>query len=139
MKHQGVWRVPAAETEDYPNLTVRDGCVSGSINVDHSRLPLWALIWSAVVEGWPSVESNWPQITEDYHFSADDLAKFLYFLLEQRGEFGRLVCVLADVERREYERQEKRGVIGSAWWEHRASKKRVVDQLRVCLAALESA
>lgn len=137
---QAVWRTPAVETEDYPNLTVHDGRVSGSINVGHSRLPLWALIsmGSAVTQGWGEVEKCYPQVTADYGFSAADFSAFLYFLMEQRGEFGRLVCILADVERQEYERGQKRGD-GRAWWEHRASKKRVVDQLRVCLAALDEA
>lgn len=136
MKWQGVWRTPSAETEDYPKLSVHDGRVSGSINVDHSRLPLWTLIGYAIREDWATVERNWPQITEDYGFTQDDLARFVYFLLEQRGEFGRLVCVLADVERRDDEAG-RRGD-DRPWWQRPASKRRVVKQLRICLAALEA-
>lgn len=130
-----IWRDPAVETEDYPNLTVHDDRVTGSINVDHSRLPLWAIIGTAIEDGWPATEAGWPQITKDYGFTASDLSLFLHCLLEMRGEFGRLVCILADVERRAIKRSERRD--GPVWWEHKASKKRVIAQLRVCLAALE--
>lgn len=130
-----IWRDPVAETEDYPNLTVYDRRVSGSIVVGHSRLPLWAIIRTAIDQGWPEVEKNWPQITEDYRFSASDLSAFLYFLLRQRGEFGRLVCILADAERRDYERTEE--LDAPPWWEDESTRERVAAQLRTCLASVE--
>jgi hypothetical protein len=124
-----IWRDPAVETEDYPNLTVHDGRVTGSINVGHSRLPLWAIVPTALESGWADVQAGWPHVTTEYGFTSRDLSAFLYYLLEQRGEFGRLLCILADVERQERERDE-------VWWEHPDSVERVAAQLRTCLAAL---
>ena len=127
------WRYPDEESVDlYPGLVVCDGRVSGSITVGRSRLPLWAFIGSAISDGWDAVEAGYSP-TEHYGFTEQDLAGFLYDLLEQRGEFGRLLLVLADAERCE----RTRGGFGKAWWETKRHRKRVADQLRRCLAALE--
>lgn len=122
------WRTPDEESDDlYPGLVVHDGRQAGSITVGCSRLPLWAFIGVAVTQGWDEVEAGWSP-TEHYGFTADDLANFLHNLLEQRGEIGRLLLVLANAERRE------RSV---PWWERKNLRQPVIDQLRRCLAALD--
>lgn len=152
---QGVWREPDVETEDYPNIVVCDGRVTGSITIGRSRLPLWAISATAIGGGWDEVELGWSP-TEHYGFTEDHFSDFVYHLLEQRGEFGRLLCVLADVERQDDERQDgwldskddgsgiveipldkRNNDMPPPWWAHEPSRKRVIDQLRACLGALE--
>lgn len=118
--------MPADDTFDYPSLCVSDGRVSGSITDGASRLPLWAFVGTCVREGWDSSAENWPP----HELDAEKFAGFLYNLLEQRGEFGRLICVLADVERRE-------PPMGRAWWEVKARRRRVKAALLSCVAALD--
>lgn len=130
----GPWRVPDVESVDlYPNLVVHDGRQSGSITVGRSRLPLWCFIWSAVHNGWDEVEAGWSP-TEHYGFTEDDLGNFLHDVLELRGEFGRLILLLAAGERSERVSRES---WPKPWWEKRNHRKRVGDQLRRCLNALE--
>lgn len=128
-----VWSRPPRETEDYPNLVVMDNRVSGSITANHTRLPLWCLIYTALTEGWSSVKRNWN--TEEYGLTADSLGMFLADLLEARGEFGRLLCMLADAERRE------RGHTNQwyrAWWNYKSQRTRIRRQLLRCVDALDS-
>lgn len=131
-----IWRHPAEESTDlYPGMVVHDGRVTGSITAGRTRLPLWCLVRSVVDGGFAAAE-------KEYHIAgteltADSLAKFLYCLLEQRGEFGRLLCVLADVERLEIEREEKEHT-DRAWWEDADLRQRVLEQLDRCRAALAS-
>lgn len=130
-KVTGPWRDPAEESADlYPGLVVCDDRVTGSITAGRSRLPLWVVIPPAVIHGWGEAEKGWePSV---YGWTADKTGEFLGHLLEQRGEFGRLLLVLADVERRE----DEQGQDGSPWWGQDASRRRVVEQLRRCLVAL---
>ena len=123
MKYQGVWRRKGTQTRGFPKLMVDDDVVSGSINVRGTRLPLWAIITTAINEGWESIERGWSP-TKHYNYTKVDLAHFLYCLLEQRGEFGRLLLLLAKVERLE------------CWWENEGARKRVMKQLQNCLDAL---
>lgn len=153
----GPWREPREESVDlYPNLVVCDGRVSGSITVGRSRLPLWAFVPTAIMDGWDTVEAGWSP-AERYGFKEGDLAAFLTNLLEMRGEFGRLLLVLADVERLEDEREDDfyqehapgetviditdgtvhGAPIPGAWWDQADLRQRVVDQLRRCLDALD--
>jgi hypothetical protein len=88
-------------TEDYPGFVVDDGRVSGSITMGHSRLPLWCVIQIIVKAGYRAALRSHPDIVN--RATADEIGWFLYDLLENRKEFGRLLCVLADVERRERE------------------------------------
>lgn len=128
--HQGPWRAPSEESHLYPGLCLHDGRVSGSITVGCTRLPLWAIVTTAIRDGWDSVEDGWSPGT--YGYTADDLAGFLYDLLEQRGEFGRLLLLLADAERRE------RGGSGPAWWQTKRHRKRIREQLQRCIDALDA-
>lgn len=130
------WREPPAETSEYPGLTVADGRCSGSITIGPTRMPLWALAGFLASGGWPECLQEWGDLErEPYSWSADRMAVFLHSLFELRGEFARLLCVLADVERLEAERTE-RDLTANAWWERKQDRKRVRDALRACLAAL---
>ena len=142
-------RDPDEETEDYPGLIVHDGRVTGSITLGRSRLPVWAFggDWSYAEQGW----------TEHYGWDRSRWDAFLGNLLEQRGDFARLLCVLADVERQEGERTQAveddhfatahpdekvcDGCMPPAadmgWWQHDDLRGRVVDALTRCMTALE--
>jgi hypothetical protein len=149
-----VWREPNAETEDYPGLVVHDGRVSGSITTGRSRLPLWAFVYTAVVDGWDEVERGWDP--SEFGWTAESLAMFLSDVLEVRGEFARLICILADVERNDGLREEaafagKGGVVQvklrdddppdavempPPWWAQPEDRDRVRAQLQRCLDVL---
>jgi len=147
-----IWRTPGEESIDvYPGLTIHDGRVSGSITIGRTRLPLWAVLADAVKGDWADVElgygpTGWSEL---------EFLGFLSNLLNIRGEFARLLCILADVERIEDERVDEvlshhegivdvtPGAAGAveipcAWWVDEELKTRVADQLRRCLATLES-
>lgn len=131
---QAVWREPAECTTDYPGLEVQDNRVSGSINVGPTRLPLWAIVHEVIEDGWE-------EAAEDYNITPDLLtqrqfAGFLYCLLEQRGELGRLLCILADVERQEHEASEDDG--DWVWWKWPEHRQRVIDQLDRCATMLRA-
>jgi hypothetical protein len=146
-----VWREPAEATRDYPGLEVHDGVVTGSVRCG-GRLPLWAFAGVVARCGWGEVQAGWDP--EQYGWTPDKHDEFLYYLLEQRGEFGRLLCVLADVERQESERWDADTDEHFAevhpgetvcdcgrpfpppWYEQPDLRLRVVDQLRRCLTAL---
>lgn len=127
-----IWRHPPEESDDlYPGLTVSDNRVTGSITVGRSRLPVWAFVSEAVTHGWDSAEHFYEP--SEYGMDAEDLGTFLYRLMELRGEFGRLLLLLADAERCE-------SLSGHRpWWKTKRHRKRVGDQLRRCLATLEGA
>ena len=136
---QQIWREPAEESTDlYPGLVLHDNRQSGSITVGRSRVSLWAICTTAILgswkgkpdPGWGNVEDGW-ELTRHSGFDGEDFAHFIYCLLEHRGEFGRLVLVLADAERRESR-------AGRAWWETKAGRARLRRQLKRCLAALDS-
>lgn len=136
MKYEGPWRVPDEESVDlYPGLTVHDGRVSGSITVGQSRLPLWAFSGWMLENGWDEVIKGWPYIEgPGYEWTAEKMSEFIHYLTEMRGEFGRLLLVLADAERLE----EKRNSFGKAWWQTKKHRKRVRAQLVRCIEALDS-
>jgi hypothetical protein len=124
MKYQAVWRRRGIQTDGYPKLMVDDDVQSGSINVRGTRLPLWAIISTAINEGWDKVEWGWSP-EANYGFTKEDLSHFLYCLLEQRGEFGRLLLLLANAEDK-----------SECWWEKKSHRKRIVTQLKRCLNAV---
>lgn len=147
-----MWREPAEESKGlYPKLVVHDGRVTGSITAGPTRLPLWAFISQIIRDGWLDIEEDYPPAAE---VGADSLANFLYDLLEARGEFGRLLLVLADAHRREVEREnevlEPHGPIvrislkpgdggvelPDGWWEDPELARPVREQLERCLALL---
>ena len=126
------WREPGEESTNlYPGLVVHDGRVSGSITIGRTRLPIWAIIGTAIRDGWPAVTSEYEPPGE---FTEEHLADFLYWLTEQRGEFARLLLTLADVER--YEAERDYDGPPRWWWDHEPSRSRVIDQLQRCLEAL---
>lgn len=150
-----VWREPADETVDYPNLVVHDGRQTGSITAGHTRLPLWAFVPGLVRAGWGDGEvvHDYPSADE---VGCDGLVDFVYYLLETRGEFGRLICTIADVERQDRERDQHAydthwaAAHGPAdkicecmppspgpWWLQDDLRARMVAQLRACLQLLE--
>ena len=129
-----ILRNPPAETEEYPGLVVHDDRQVGSITFGHSRLPIWCIIGDAITSNWSEVDSNWPSLKEN-HWDANRFSEFLYYLTEMRGEFARLLCVLADAERRE-DQTEYQGDT-TPWWKDPEQQKRVADQLKKCLATLE--
>lgn len=127
-------REPSEETTDFPGLVIHDGRVTGSITAGHSRLPLWAFVHDLALTGWDSaVASQW----EETYITKEQMADFLYFLLEQRGDFGRLLCVLADVEFVQSQAEEKsQDPLTPAWWQVPEARQRVREALRRCLDAL---
>jgi hypothetical protein len=132
--HEQIWRTPDEESIDlYPGLVVHDGRVSGSITTGQSRLPLWAFAWVAIARGWDEVELGWEP--SRYSWTAEKMGEFIHDLLEMRGEFARLLLVMADAERCERKRGER--PMGPAWWDTKKHRERVAGQLRRCLETLE--
>lgn len=107
----------------YPGLSVRNHMVSGSICVHPTRLPVWSPQLRAL---------DLDHYIDDDGAVNDLIGEFLHFLVQQRGEFGRLLLVLADVERAEAAGPSD----GKAWWLRKKHRKRVARHLRRCLRAL---
>ena len=125
-------REPSEESVGlYPGLVVCDGRVSGSITVGRTRLPVWAFIGWVVEAGFEVAARDYYDERDYEEFGADAAASFFHHLMELRGEFGRLLLVLADAER-----CEARGY-GPPWWQTKRHRKRVGDQLRRCLEVLD--
>jgi hypothetical protein len=118
----------------YPGLVVSDGRVSGSITLGRSRLPVWC--FTPDFPSWDEYLSDQEKPgSPHYGVSKDDLAGFVRNLLEMRGEFARLLLMVADAERQENEDEDS--AFGPPWWEIPELRQRISDQLRRCLAALE--
>ncbi len=149
----GPWRDPAEETTDlYPGLVVHDGRCAGAITIGQSRLPVNAINTTAIRDGWDEVEAEWSP-TERYGFDERQLSDFLYHLLEVRGEFARLLLVLANAERVEasttYDYLESvgngSGIVDitpgtetgdnmpGPWWQDPDQRALVAGQLQRCL------
>ncbi len=122
--HRNRREPPEESVNIYPGLVVQDNRVSGSITVRQTRLPLWTLIGTAVREDWEAVQEGWN--VADYDFTAEELADFLYHLLESRGEFGRLLLALANAHRQD-----------NFWWINEEICDKVRAQLKICLDSLE--
>lgn len=131
---RSVHRHPGEESIDlYPGLVVSDGQhsrVTGSITAGRSRLPLWAFMGQAIQFGWDE-EVAYNYEPEEYGWTKEQAAAFIHHLMELRGEFGRLLLVLADAERCEANGGRR------PWWSTKRHRKRVADQLRRCLEVLE--
>jgi hypothetical protein len=134
-KQRTILRQPAEETVDlYPGLCVCDDRVSGSITVARSRLPLWAFISIVIEDGWEeavSEENGWSYMEEDYKWTNRKMSDFLYYLSESRGEFARLLLLMAEVERVGRESNALR------WYEEEGLRRRMKEQLQRCLEALQ--
>lgn len=132
-----LWRRPPEETLGlYPGLVVHDDRVTGSITAGRSRVPLWCFVDNVVKEGWGATG----QLDElaEVGYSADDLAEFLHDLLEQRGEFARLLLVLAAAER-VVRLEWVTDPPPPEWWTRDEWRDAVEERLHSCLSALESA
>lgn len=126
-----IWRDPDEETLDlYPGLVVHDGRQRGSITIGRTRLPLWAITHTAILDRWAEVEADYqPDGFTDRHF-----ANFVHDIVQLRGEFARLILVLANTER--VDRDTDEDDWPTAWWEHPERTAPVVEQLRRCLDTL---
>jgi hypothetical protein len=127
-----IWRRKSVESHIYPGLCLSDNRQSGSITVGCTRLPVWSIIGEVIRDGWDSAEHSYS--IEEYGWTAEKMAEFIYYLMEQRGEFGRLLLTIAEAERCEH--------VGNGrkpWWRTKRHKNRVADQLARCLIALEQA
>ena len=121
-----ILRQPPEDTDDiYPGLTVCDNRVTGSINAGRTRLPLWAFVGTVVRESWDEADESF-EIESVTGLTSRDLSEFLYNLLQMRGEFGRLVLLMAEVYR----------TGADDWYEDAALRERMQAQLRRCLEAL---
>jgi hypothetical protein len=136
-RFQGPWRVDppvSPGTEDYPGLVVGEGHRRGSIRTKDRGLELWCWAFDAIVNGFDGADRDY-----DTGTTVEEFAGFVTHLLNQRGEFGRLVCVLADVERDDSERFADEGDDPDlrAWWEVPEQRARVRAALLECVAALD--
>lgn len=131
---QGVWREPSVESDDlFPGVVVCDDRVTGSLTFGPTRVPLWAPA-AVFLDMDDYLPPNW---FPDPRAAASAGESLIGNLLQLRGEFARLLCVLADEERREHLPRARR----LAWWEKKRSRRRVLAQLKLCvdcLTALES-
>lgn len=133
----GIFRTPAEESADlYPGLVVHDGHVTGSITAGATRLPLWAFVGDIVAAGWEYADTG-NYITEA-GLSQEEFSRFLYCLLEMRGEFGRLLLTMANAERSECARFDGLAHDERPWYRIPAEREPVLAQLRRCVAALEA-
>ena len=127
----GPWREPGAESDDlYPKLGLNDHRVTGSITVGRTRLPLWAFSTEVIKHGWDDAQKAYDIDGLGLGYTVDDFAGFVNNLLEMRGEFGRLLLMLADAERRD-------DGTGKPWWKVKRNRTRLTAQLHRCLAVLE--
>lgn len=153
------WRSPAVETVGlYPDLVVCDNRVAGAITIGQSRLPVSAILSTAISHDWAEVEAGWSP-TEHYGFTESDLRAFLHDVLELRGDFARLILAFANAERVDEDRSDAAmkaeitneggdefGIYDvtnwqgpKAWWEDAELAAPVLDLLRRCVTILEAA
>ena len=118
-------------TEDYPGFVVHDDRVTGSITLGPTRMPLWAPISTMIQAGYDAAIECWPSLPAEG--SPEAIGSFLEDLFQQRKEFGRLLCVLADVERQE---RVTRDTDIKPWYGHPEHVKRVRTALQNCLQHL---
>lgn len=100
------------------------------LSIGASRLPLWCFIGWAIQDGFRTAADDY--YSDGYYDTFDEkaAAEFLSCLFDQRGEFARLILLLADAERCERHS-------GKWWWETKRHRKRIADQLRRCLALVD--
>ncbi len=118
-------REPPEETTDlYPGLVVCDARVTGSITFGRSRLPVWCVT---------SLDRE--KDLARYGWTTERFMEFVYHLLNAaRGDLGRLLLVLADVERRSEEQLEGGN---DGWWTGR-DRTAIANALRAALAHVEA-
>lgn len=118
----------------YPGLVVWEERVGGSITIGRTRLPMWAVLADLVADGWDTVDAEY--LDSRHGFDERDMTGFLCSLLELRNNFGRLILILADVERITGKRLELADT--HHWTEDPTLRARVVAALEVCLDELNS-
>lgn len=122
-------------TEDYPGFVVHDDRVTGSITLGPTRMPLWAPISTMIQAGYDAAVECWPSLPGEG--SPEAIGSFVEDLFQQRKEFGRLLCVLADVERRE--REARLGDHSAQpWYALTENVERVRTILQSCLQHLDT-
>ncbi len=109
--------------EHYPGLVVMDGRVSGSITLGQSRLPIWCIPNNGF-----DIEAHQGEPTA-YGVTDQDLANFTYRLLDARGNWARLLCVIADEERASKHVPYLYAVSGRAKRRLRAALQACIDDL----------
>ncbi len=131
-----VWRVPAEESVGlYPKLVVWDRRVAGAITIGQSRLPISSILFQAFHDSWEFTEEEWG--LAQYDFSAEDLIEFLYRLLDVRGEFARLLLMLANAELKEAEDTDSLIPADIPWFRNKEIKTAIKEQLLRCVESLE--
>ena len=127
------------ETEDYPGVVVHDGRVSGSITLGYTRLPFWAITTALCEGGWAEVQIDYlPEPGTDgaeAYLDRAQAAAFLHHLLQHRRDFGRLLCVLADEDRRDDARDDRGD---PRWWMQMPRRRaRVRAALQACIDEID--
>lgn len=127
------------ETEDYPGVVVHDGRVSGSITLGPTRLAFWAITTALCDGGWAEVQDDYlPEPGApgaELYPDREQAAAFLHHLLQQRREFGRLLCVLADEDRRDDDRYDRGD---DRWWMQMPRRRaRVRAALQACIDEID--
>jgi hypothetical protein len=127
------------EHEDYPGLIVCNARMAGQITYTRSRLPVSTAFPYVLMGGWAEFEAGWDCIESDYGWTAERLGQFLDRLFEHRGEFARLLCVLADVQRVADEADEVDADFWpKSWYEMPEQCERVRAALAACFDTVES-
>lgn len=119
--YQGVWRFPAEETKNlYPNGCVHDGRGFGSLMV------------GGVAPWWIAGDTDWDvsDYTDDPKLEKE-IRTFVFHLLSLRGEYARLLLVLANAERT------STNTGGRGWWKSGRQRTAVRSALKRCLDVLD--
>lgn len=122
-------------TEDFPGLIVWEERMCGDITVGHSRLPI-GMVLAIMLQDPPvaDVEDCYPDVTKK---EQRRLVEFVRCLVGHDGDWGRLLCVLADVNRKTANRRD-RNWNAKPWIHRRKDRDRVRAALLTCLAALDA-
>jgi hypothetical protein len=113
----------------FPGLSVWDARMAGAITLKDSRLPVYVLASMVMKYG-----DDWERVTDSYDvpewYEWTDVRLLVTMMLNLRGEWAKLVLIMADGERR-------RSHNGLPWWRKKRDRARVRAQLLRCLAMLD--
>lgn len=150
-ERHGPWQQPGYKGDDiYPGFGCDDGMRAGGINIGNTRQLVHDLIGSILEGGWDEAETDYgTQTCTDREYG-----RFLHDLLDMRGEFGRLLLLLAAAVRIAVIKDDAKvnahwaeahpgaqmcdcmAIDHLAWWEDPEVYGPVVEQLRRCLNVL---